>query len=220
MSLVLALVLAAAPCPEKKADSNFELKGNAFDRANCLKREMDEKLDELIVPLKKSDPARFKKWMAVQADYNRWTEDACALVEELFWVDFDERVAWTGTAVGLAHNECLQRLWADRYEFAAHYPEPWLDASDRTKGTKTIAILGAAKVNVSQVRKKPARTDPPAGAIPYGPKEWNALQDRLSRVLLGAPSIARQQCELSKPLDDCENKLSAHLAALVAIEER
>src|SRR6185503_4803596 len=160
---LLALVLAAAPCPEKKADSNVELKGNAFDRANCLKRAMDARLDEIIVPLKKSDPAKFKKWMAVQANYNRWTEESCALVEELFWVDFDERVAWTGTAVGLSNNECLQRLRADRYEFAARWPQPWLDAADHERATKNGGRLGMLKAKAEGEAKKPARTDAPVG---------------------------------------------------------
>jgi hypothetical protein len=35
MSLVLALLLVAAPCPEKKADSNVELKGNALLKAKA-----------------------------------------------------------------------------------------------------------------------------------------------------------------------------------------
>lgn len=38
----------------------------------CLRREMEVQIDRVIVPLETSSPARFRRWMRVQARHNGW----------------------------------------------------------------------------------------------------------------------------------------------------
>lgn len=217
LSLTLALVLSAAnpppveawaskacPAPKKEPDSNVEFKAQQGARSECLKRAMNKALDKVLLPLKKKDPATFKEWMGLQADYNHWMAEACAAVEEANWVDPSTGERSMGTGYGSSEQECLQR----QYAWRGFYADAWargdwkaissaLDAyaklapglqeklSQYQKQTQTAAASAPAQVQeTEEVMHKLSKDD------------WKAYNDRLERAASGPKPLSERQCAL------------------------
>lgn len=54
------------------------------DAETCVKKMMDRKLDEVLLPLKKSDPDAFKKMMASQKMFNQSVQKYCGRWESYY----------------------------------------------------------------------------------------------------------------------------------------
>ena len=63
------------------------MKIQASETVECLRRKMIADLDAVLLPLKKSDQARFKALMREQATWNRFIDVACDVEEELDWLE-------------------------------------------------------------------------------------------------------------------------------------
>ncbi|QSQ20688.1 hypothetical protein JY651_36455 [Pyxidicoccus parkwayensis] len=214
--LILPLALHAAPEPDAPVSAYLEAacaeevraKGpqdpdaepttadmrNAEDaRVACSKKAMEKELDAFLVPLKKKDPAAFKAWMALQADYNRWTSASC---------DIDERLSGEGGSMaGFTEMACAQRARSHRAWFAKQL------ASGDLKPFWTVvdAMQSKGKAGVQEVAKQLAEDPDLKKALEAKLKETNATTEKLAaghcKALAGAPS-------------DCAAKLAAYFHAV------
>jgi hypothetical protein len=215
-SLTLALVLSAAnppaveawankACPpsKKEPDSNVEFKAQQGARSDCLKKAMNKALDKVLVPLKKKEPATFKEWMGLQADYNRWMADACAAVEESNWVDPSTGERSMGTGYGSSEHECLQR----QYAWRGFYADAWVRNDWKAISTALEAYAKTApalREKLSQYQKQtqaaanaPAHAQEADSATQTLSKEdWKVYNARLERAATGPQPLSERQCAL------------------------
>ncbi len=217
LSLTLALVLSAAnppsveawaskacPVPKKEPDSNVELKALQSARSECLKKVMNKALDKVLVPLKKKEPATFKQWMGLQADYNRWMADACAAVEEANWVDPSTGERSMGTGYGGSEQECLQR----QYAWRGFYAEAWARGDWKAISTALDAHAKVAPQLQEKLSQYQKQTQAAAASAPahvqetdsatrkLSKDEWKAYNDRLERAANGLRLLSERQCAL------------------------
>lgn len=235
LSLTLALVLSAAnpppveawankacPAPKKEPDSNVEFKAQLAARAECLKKAMNKALDKVIVPLKKKDPATFKQWMSLQADYNRWVADACAAVEEAHWVDTSTGERTFGTGYGGTEQECYQRQYAWRGFYAdAWARNDWKAISSALEAYSKTAPKVQEQVGEYQKRTQAAAATAPA-QVPetaditrkLSKDDWKAYNERLERAASGPKTLAERQCTLvPKAPPTCAESFQASLTS-------
>jgi hypothetical protein len=200
-------------------ESNVEMKGRESARTECLRRSMNRALDRVLLPLKAAKSPRFREWMALQAEHNRWVREACGQVEDAQWLDLARGERSWGTGYGYAATACEQRELASRGLFAdavAQGEPVALAPADATKSaaarTQYVKALEAtakrAPVSLtpeqqdSQTLKRLTRTELQALA-----KDVAALQPR-------AEALAKRQCALlAKPPKGCEATLAAQLLA-------
>lgn len=217
LSLTLALVLSATPpppveawahkaCPasKKEPESNVEFKAQVHARANCLKRAMNKALDKVIVPLKKQEPATFKQWMALQADYNRWVADACAAVEEAYWVDTSTGERTFGTGYGTSEQECLQR----QYAWRGFYADAWARKDWKAISTALDAYARTAPRRQEQLSQYQQKARQAAASAPaqvpetaditrtLSQEDWLHYNARLERAASAPKALAERQCAL------------------------
>ena len=98
--------------------NNMETKQAALDTNECERKAMTAELDRTLVPLKTSDPDRFKALMTMQATFNRYIDDACWLAEEAMWVDFKSGSRDDGTLRSYAWLGCHTEYVLERFFFA------------------------------------------------------------------------------------------------------
>lgn len=217
LSLTLALVLSAAnppsveawadkacPAPKKEADSNIEFKAQQGARSECLKKAMNKALDKVLVPLKKANPATFKEWMGLQADYNRWMADACAAVEEANWVDPSTGERSMGTGYGSSEQECLQR----QYAWRGFYADAWARNDWKAISSALDAYAQVAPKLQEKLSQYQKQTQATAASAPAHVQEtdtvmrklskddWKAYNDRLERAANAPKPISEGQCAL------------------------
>ena len=217
LTLTVALVLSvtnppaveawaskACPAPAKEPDSNVEYKAQLGARAECLKEAMNKALDKVLIPLKKKDPATFKQWMSLQADYNRWVADACAAVEEAHWVDTSTGERTFGTGYGGTEQECYQR----QYAWRGFYADAWarndwtaistaLDAFSKTAPKQQEQVVEYQKRTQAAAANAPAQVQETADITRKLSKDdWKAYNERLERAASGPKTLAERQCAL------------------------
>jgi hypothetical protein len=234
LALTLATVLAATPapveswarkaCPPPKQtpDSNVELKALEQKRAECLRKAMNKALDKVIVPLKKANPAAFKEWMALQADYNRWVADACAAVEESNWVDLSTGERSMGTGYGFTENGCLQQQFAWRGFYAEAWArKDWASIQQALQGFAEPARKARESLQSYRSRTKEAAARAPAhveeSELPMRQltrDDWKPYNERLDRAAAGPEALSKRQCALvPSPTPDCAQRFSDSLSA-------
>jgi hypothetical protein len=217
LSLTLALVLSATnpppvdawakkacPLPKKEPQSNVEFKHQEHQRAECLKKAMNKALDKLIVPLKKKEPATFKQWMTLQADYNRWVADACAAVEEAYWTDPGTGERTMGTGYGSAEMQCRQVQYAWRgFQADAWARNDWQAVSKALEEYAKVApqrqqqlrtYTEQAKAAAARAPEQAEQTDTPTQKLSRD--DWKAYNERLERAASAPPTLAGRQCAL------------------------
>jgi hypothetical protein len=233
LAFTLAAVLAANPspveawakkaCPPKRTpDSNIELKYMEQQRAECLRKSMNKALDKVIVPLKKQKPAAFKEWMALQADYNRWTADACAAVEEANWVDLSTGERSMGTGYGFTESGCQQLQYAWRGFYAdAWARKDWKAIEKALQGFGEPARKARESLQAYRTRAQQAAARAPAHVeesdLPVrqlAQSDWKPYNERLERAASGPEALARRQCALlPSPSPDCAQRFADSLVA-------
>ncbi|HEX8704179.1 MAG TPA: hypothetical protein VF815_35430 [Myxococcaceae bacterium] len=217
LSLTLALVLSATnpppveawankacPPPKKEAESNVEFKYQQDQRVECLKKAMNKAIDKLIVPMKKKDPAAFKQWMALQADYNRWVADACAAVEEAYWTDPATGERSMGTGYGVAEMQCRQQQYAWRgLQADAWARNDWQAVSKAMEEYAKVASQRQEQLRTYRDQAQAAAARAPAKAEPSDTptqkltqSDWKDYNERLERVSSAPPTLAERQCAL------------------------
>jgi hypothetical protein len=217
LSLTLALVLSAAnpppveawankacPLPKKEPESNVEFKAQEGHRAECLKKAMNKPLDKVIVPLKKKDPATFKQWMGLQADYNRWVADACAAVEEAYWSDPLTGERSMGTGYGTAEMQCRQQQYAWRGFYADAWGRgDWKAISQALEGYAKLAPQRQEQLSKYREQARAAGEKAPVNAEPSGTpmqtltkEDWKHYNERLERAATAPATLAERQCAL------------------------
>jgi hypothetical protein len=212
----------ACPPPRQTPDSNVEMKFAEQQRSECLRKAMNKALDRVLVPLEKQKPADFKAWMALQADYNRWTADACAAVEEAHWVDLSTGERSMGTGYGLTESQCLQRQYAWRGFYAdAWARKDWSALEQALQGFSEPARNARASLQAYRSRVRQAASRAPAHVeesdLPVRPlsqSDWKPFTERLERAAAGPEALARRQCALlPRPSPDCPQRFADSLAA-------
>ncbi|MBN1208259.1 MAG: hypothetical protein JXB05_25595 [Myxococcaceae bacterium] len=235
LSLTLALVLSAAnppaveawankacPLPKKEPDSNVEFKAQLSARAECLKKAMNTSLDKVIVPLKKKEPATFKQWMGLQADYNRWIADACAAVEEAQWTDTSTGERAMGTGYGTTEMECHQK----QYAWRGFYADAWarndwkaLSAALEAYGQVAPRLQEGLSQYQKQAQAAAARapasvgqSDTPSQTLTQ--EDWKHYNARLERAATAPQALAERQCALVPKADaSCAERFRASLVS-------
>jgi hypothetical protein len=217
LALTLTLVLSATPpaavetwankaCPrpKKEPESNIEFKGQEDARTQCLKRAMNKSLDKVIVPLKKKEPATFKAWMGLQADYNRWVDDACAAVEEAYWTDPATGERSMGTGYGTAEMACRQQ----QYAWRGLYADAWARGDWKAISTALEAYARDVPKRLEQLKTYQEQTKAAAGRAPaHAPQsdepmqklskeDWKHYNARLERAATSPRAVAERQCAL------------------------
>lgn len=241
LSITLALVLSAAPSPaveawakkvcplpKKEAESNVEYKAQEGARAECLKKAMNKALDKVIVPLKKKEPAAYKKWMTLQADYNRWMADACAAVEEAYWVDTATGERSMGTGYGSAELQCRQGQYAWRGFYAdAWARKDWQAISQALDEYAKVApqrrellsqFTEQAKAAAERAPEKVEPSDSPMQKLTKS--DWKDYNARLERAASGPRALAERQCAMvPKAPATCVESFRASLFAQMDLSE-
>ena len=218
----------ACPSPARAPESNIALKHEERQRAECLRKAMSEALDTVILPLRERNPSAYEEWMALQAAYDRWVEEACAAVEEARWVDVAAGERLMGTGYGLTESRCLQHQYAWRGFFAgawaredwkllqyalSEYAEPAWRARqalpEYLARTEAAAARAPAEVEV-----------PPLPVRPLSRTDWEAYNARLHRVTALPEVLARRQCALAPhPAPDCTSRFADSLFAFLGLSE-
>jgi hypothetical protein len=241
LSFTLALVLSATnpppveawakkacPLPKKEPQSNVEFKYQEDQRAECLKKAMNKAVDKLILPLKKKNPATFKQWMALQADYNRWVADACAAVEEAYWTDPSTGERSMGTGYGTAELQCRQRQYAWRgFQAEAWSRNDWQAVSKALEEYAKVATQRQEQLHTYTEQAKAAAARAPAQAEPSDTptqkltqSDWKAYNERLERAASAPPTLAERQCALvPKAPANCAETFRASLFAHLDFSE-
>ena len=241
LSLTLALVLSATPpppveawakkacpLPKKEAESNIEFKYQQDERVQCLKKAMNKSIDKLIVPMKKKDPAAFKGWMALQADYNRWVSDACAAVEEANWADPLSGERSMGTGYGTTEMACRQEQYAWRgFQADAWARNDWQAVSQAMAEYAKVASKRQEQLRTYMEQTKAAATRAPARAEPsetpmrlLTQSDWKDYNERLERAASAPPTLAERQCALvPKAPTGCAEAFRASLLAHLDFSE-
>ncbi len=241
LTLTLTLVLSAAnpptveawadkacPRPKHEPESNVEFKAQEAARAECLQRAMNQALDQVIVPLKKKDRAEFKAWMALQADYNRWLAEACAVVEEAHWVDTATGERSMGTGYGSAEQQCRQRQYAWRGFYASAWARgDWkaLTQAQEAYAQGASRSQEALRQYQEQVQaaaeRAPVHTEPsdtPVHRLKKG--EWMPYLARLKRAASAPRELAKHQCARRPKADPgCVEAFQATLLAQMDFSE-
>jgi hypothetical protein len=241
LSLTLALVLSATnpppveawakkacPLPKKEAKSNVEFKFQESERVECLKKAMNKAIDKVIVPLKKKDPATFKQWMALQADYNRWVGDACAAVEEAYWSDTVTGERSMGTGYGTAEMQCRQLQYAWRGFYAdAWARNDWQTVSKALEEYAKVAPKRQEQLGTYRQQAKAAAERAPAQVEQsdtpmqqLSKSDWKDYNERLERAATAPPTLAERQCALvPKAPANCAEAFRASLFAQLDFSE-
>ncbi|MDY7231314.1 hypothetical protein [Hyalangium rubrum] len=241
LSITLALVLSATPAPaveswakkacplpKKEPQSNVEYKAQEGARAECLKKAMNKALDKVIVPLKKKDAANYKAWMGLQADYNRWVADACAAVEEAYWVDTATGERSMGTGYGSAEMQCRQ----GQYAWRGFYADAWArnDWQAITKALDEYAKVAPkhqellakfteqAKAAAERAPAQVEQSDTPMQKL--SKSDWKDYNDRLDRAASAPKTLAERQCALvPKAPATCADSFRASLFSQMDLSE-
>lgn len=74
----------SAYTPAKKTFPTAYIRGVSVEAADCTRRVMNAELDLVLVPLKKSDAARFKLGMQAQASFNTGVKKYCGRWERWY----------------------------------------------------------------------------------------------------------------------------------------
>jgi hypothetical protein len=204
-------------CPEQEAETTDDgtpttagMRNAAGARVDCLKKAMDRELDAFLVPLKEKDPAAFKTWMALQADFNRWRVAVCELYERTSGND--------GSMAGFGELSCAQEVGSHRAWFAkllaAGDLKPFWTVVDalREQGqesaTGTVKMLAAAKA-------AGADDDAENPLVGLEPKELKAFEKKLAETNATLKKLAQGQCKALKDAPaGCEDKLVTYFRAV------
>ncbi|HEY3359343.1 MAG TPA: lysozyme inhibitor LprI family protein, partial [Polyangia bacterium] len=183
-------------CPLKEADSNVEQKQALADMTACVRRTMIRALDDVLVPLKKSAPARFSALMKEQAAWNRFVEAGCHLEEERFWVDLDSGQRDDGTMRGYPYLGCLDAAYTERLMYARALgggdPAPLVGrvtAADKN-GAAMQKIVAEVKASAERFQKRP----PPPSDLGVS-ADFADIAKGCATVQAETAGMARSTCE-------------------------
>lgn len=189
--------------PKTEPANNLEAKEQMSQTADCLVRTMNKDLDEVLLPLKGAEPARFRLLMDQQAEYNRFSQALTFVAEELMWIDFASGTRDDGTARGTAAMSCKANAATERLVYAnalkakdtAAFVKLVKAASQRgslSKGAVHEARTQAVKRTMVAAPESDAGPFPP---LPLAPQAWKELATKIASVEDGAKELARSTCE-------------------------
>ncbi|RYE90967.1 MAG: hypothetical protein EOO75_09410 [Myxococcales bacterium] len=181
--------------PKKDAENNLEMKMQMSESLDCMRRKMNADLDEVLLPLKKSDPARFKALMSEQATWNRALEVSCRAEEELAWLNFDDGSRDDGTARGYAYMGCLDTAITERVLYARAMGAS--DAAALARRIDEVQPRGSkVKAHLADRKKAAVRwVMTPPGKSEFGaPADWKAFAADLDTIEKNDAELARSTC--------------------------
>ena len=212
--------LAKRCAAKKPADTNMEMKVQMSETLDCMRKKMNADLDEVLLPLKKSDPPRFKALMAEQATWNRALEPSCRVEEELTWLNFDDGSRDDGTSRGTWYMSCLDTAITERVLYARALAAG--DVASLSRRIDEVQKEGAAVRDHLADRKKAAVkwvVTPPAKTDSALPADWKAFSDDLGAIEKNTADLARDTCtgwpELARALGGdaaCQKKAANYYA--------
>lgn len=176
----------------------MEQKLQQSDMVACVRKHLNTTLDSVLIPLKKSEPSKFKALMAEQATWNRSLEPSCQVEEELSWIDFDEGTRSDGTARGYAYMQCLDVALTERVLYARSLAAN--DATALAKHINEVQKRGASVKSFLEERharaaqrimlpqKPPSAED--GGMVP----EWKAFYDDVASIKKNTLDLAHTTC--------------------------
>jgi hypothetical protein len=172
------------------------MKAELEKAGQCVRRKMVADLDTVLVPLKTSQPARFKALMAEQADWNRYIESACFIEEERMWVDFQTGTRDDGTMRSLPYLGCFSSGMTERLLYArslaagstavlARHIE-----SKQADGAKVKTIVADIATRSAAFAKSP----PPKPADAVSEADFPRIQKESEAMQKRTVSLAKAAC--------------------------
>ncbi|NMO18045.1 hypothetical protein HPC49_10160 [Pyxidicoccus fallax] len=213
ISAYVKATCSSAETPESQENEDgpttADMRNEADAQVACLKQAMERELDGFLVPLKQKDPKAFKSWMALQADFNRWTTASCDLYERTSGND--------GSMAGFAEMACAQDVRAHRAWFAKQLASGdlkpfWslveaLQPRGQKAAQETLAQLKEAKTS------KPEDSENPL--LGLEPKELKAFEAKLKETNAATEKLAKGHCKvLPGAPAGCEAKLATYFHAM------
>jgi len=183
-------------CPVADAPNNMEQKEAFAKSVDCLKKKMIKDLDEVLLPLKKADKAKFDALMKEQAEWNRTMEKACLLEEERMWVDFSTGLRDDGTFRSYTWLGCYSQAYTERTMYARTLAsgklDPLVKHIDETQksGAETRDALADIQKKALAFLAKPAPAEEPL-SVP----DWKAITEELATVIGATKTLATSTCE-------------------------
>ncbi len=183
-------------CPVADAPNNIEQKEAFAKSVDCLKKKMIKDLDEVLLPLKSADKAKFDALMKEQAEWNRTMEKACLLEEERMWVDFTTGLRDDGTFRSYTWLGCYSQAYTERTMYARTLAsgklEPLVKHIDDTQ--KSGAETRDALADI-QKRAVAFLANPAAAQEPLTVPDWKAITDELATLIGATKKLATSTCE-------------------------
>jgi ABC-type uncharacterized transport system auxiliary subunit len=218
--------------PAHPATNNLETKFQMSETATCVEHAMDRELDKVLLPLKITQPARFRALMEQQAAYRRLESSLSFLAEETTWVDFVRGTRSDGTARGIAKMSATHAVWLDRVAYARA-----LAAGDATalaadvkahqkaghKARRALADIKADSARNTLVPPAPPGED--TGETVLGGGEWKTLFANAALAEEASRDLARSTCEDFPGLEaalggagPCREAVALHHLSIVVLE--
>lgn len=198
-------------CPVAESDEAVQEKLAAARANECRRKRLLADLDALLVPMKASDPRRFKALMKEQAEWNRAMKKACDLEEERAWVDFDTGDRSIGSYASLTRLECQNQAITERILYVRT-----LAAGKPGALAKRIGEVQANGVRMKQIaadilqRSMTFATTPPSSPTAW--TDWSEVVASTGHFIGATKSLAKSTCqawpELEKALGGKEKCLS------------
>ncbi|MFO0592746.1 MAG: hypothetical protein U0441_34705 [Polyangiaceae bacterium] len=186
----------AKKCPVADAPNNIEQKEAAARSVECLKKKMTKDLDEVLLPLKTSDKAKYDALMKEQAEWNRTVEKACRLEEERMWVDFSTGLRDDGTLRSYTYLGCYSQAYTERTMYARTLAsgkvDPLAKHIDETQrsGAETRDALADILKKATAFQAQPA-----AAKDNLTVPDWKTIVDELTTVIGASKKLATSTCE-------------------------
>jgi hypothetical protein len=211
----------ARKCPIEEKETNVDQKEAVHKATECLKKRMIADLDAILVPLEKTDKAKFDALMKEQAEWNRAVQAACDVEEERFWLDLSTGHRYDGTYRGYTWLGCFDKAYTERILYAralgAGKPAPLVKriVALQTDGAAVETALSDLAKRAAVFEKSPPPPDPSDAG-----EDWKKLIDEIGKVQSAAGSLAKSTCaawpEIAKglgPKTPCEPALKAYYFA-------
>lgn len=208
-------------CPTEAKDTNLEQKEAVAKAVECLRRKMIKDLDDVLVPLKKSDETKFKALMKEQADWNRNVDVACWLEEERSWLDLASGGRDDGTMRSYAFMGCLDDAYTDRILYArslaAGKIEPLVKRIEEKQadGRGVREALTALKAAAAKFTADKPKVEPPLMEA-----DWKRVGESAENVGGASAMMAASTCsawpDLAKALggkEGCTTKVELYYLA-------
>ncbi len=185
-------------CPYRSASSgaDSEIKEAMFEQSECYRRQMIGELDGVLLPMKRSEPERFKALMREQAKWNRFVALGCRGAEQRMWSDFETGAHTWGTMFGTYDLRCNIEAHKERILFARSWAsrDPAV-LQRRVTALRQPGIACQTSIQRAKQRAQHFVAHPPKdNDLPLGPADWKQILEDANTVETSAAELAGSTC--------------------------